>query len=245
MKWLWPGVAVVAGAVVAGLHYAGGRRTINNHVRDYAAHWGDRAASHPDDVLHYVALGDSAAQGVGASAVGNGYVARIARRLEEATGRSVAVTNLSVSGAVSGDVVRDQLPQFVALGLTPDIVTLDIGGNDVVFPGNDVASFGRSLAAILDALPPGSFVADVPWFMVPGLARQSRQMAARAAELVNERGHHLVHLHRASRATGVLKYHRFTADDWFHPNDQGYLGWADEFWAAIEASGRLAELRAS
>ncbi|MDO5736106.1 MAG: SGNH/GDSL hydrolase family protein, partial [Propionibacteriaceae bacterium] len=220
-----------------------GRRLIDGHVADYANHWNERPGSYPEGVLHYVALGDSAAQGVGASHVGAGYVPLIAARLAEATGREVAVTNLSVSGAVSDDVVRNQLPLLETLGFTPDIVTLDIGANDVVFPGHDPETFARSMRVILPALPPGSFVADVPWFMIPGLDGQSRDMAARAVSLIAESGHHTVAIHEASRAVGRLGYLRYTSRDFFHPNDRGYSSWADAFWGAIVASGKLDDIR--
>lgn len=236
--------AAVAGAASAGYQYAKGHRLINRHVEDYREHWEARRAAPSDGVLHYVALGDSAAQGVGATHVGASYVSLLGDRLAAATGRDVAITNLSVSGAVSGDVVARQLPLLSELGFTPDLVTLDIGGNDVVFAAdNTVESFAASLEAILAALPPGSFVGDVPWFMIPGLSRRSRAMTARAADLIGSYGHHLVPIYQAMRETGYLKFHTNTAADWFHPNDKGYLAWADLFWESIVESGKLDELR--
>lgn len=244
MNWLraglWGAAAVGIGVVVA--DYLGGRRTVNRHVDEYATHWGNRANEHPADVLHYVALGDSAAQGVGASSVDKGYVGLIASRLSEATGRPVAVTNLSVSGAVSADVVRDQLDTFRSLPFTPDVVTMDIGANDVIFPHSNLEKFTESLSTILATVPRGSFIADVPWVMIPVMEKQSIAMAERAAELVDQHGHHLVELHKPSRELGYFRYHRSTAKDWFHPNDKGYEAWADSFWNAIEASGVLADL---
>lgn len=241
MNWAVPAIAG-AGVAAAVTTYAVGRRVIDGHVADYAEHWSIRPSNVSDDVLHYVALGDSAAQGVGASRVEASYVALVAARLAEATGRQVAVTNLSVSGAVSGDVVTHQLPQLAALAFTPDLVTLDIGANDVVFPGHDVETFTRSMRTILAALPDGSFVADVPWFMIPGLDGQSRRMAASAVELVAEFDHHPVAIHEASRAVGRLGYLAYTARDFFHPNDKGYASWAETFWVGIVASGKLDEL---
>lgn len=244
MNWLRAGLvgAAVVGLGAVAVDYLNGRRTVNRHVDEYAAHWGNRPSEHPADVLHYVALGDSAAQGVGASSADKGYVGLVAARLSEATGRPVAITNLSVSGAVSADVVRDQLDTFRSLPFTPDVVTMDIGANDVIFPHSNVEKFTDSLATILSTVPRGSFIADVPWVMVPGMDKQSAAMSQKAAEMVSERGHHLVELHRTSRELGYFRYHRTTAKDWFHPNDRGYLGWADAFWESIEASGVLEEL---
>lgn len=241
MRWALPAMAGFGVATAVG-SYILGRRVINTHVADYATHWAARPDQHPDGVLHYVALGDSAAQGVGASHVGAGYVPVLAARLAAATGREVAVTNLSVSGAVSDDVVTRQLPELAKLPFTPHLVTMDIGANDVVFPGHDVTTFERSMRVILPSLPQGSFVADVPWFMIPGLDKQSRGMAAKTGELANEFGHHLVAIHEGSRTIGRLGYFRYTSQDFFHPNDKGYSLWADAFWDAIVASGRLHQL---
>lgn len=260
----WGGLAAGAAAgalTVMGVRYIRGQRQISRDVDAFRAHWsehradgagGHRAyrhdgaapADHPGGAVHYVALGDSAAQGVGASHVGASYVALLGRRIAEATGRPVAITNLSVSGAVSGDVVASQLPALAELGLEPDIVTLDIGGNDVVFAvDNTVDSFAGSFDEILAGLPAGSFVGDVPWFVIPGLEQRSRAMAGRAVELIERHGHHLVPIYDTMRQEGRLRYYTKTAADWFHPNDRGHLAWADLFWERIEASGRIAELR--
>lgn len=242
MRWAVP-AAVGAGLAAAVGAYLMGRRVIDTHVSDYATHWGQRPDKHPEGVLHYVALGDSAAQGVGASHVGAGYVPLVAARLAEETGRPVVITNLSVSGAVSDDVVTHQLPLLADLPFTPDVLTMDIGANDVVFHGHDTETFARSMRIILAALPRGSFVADVPWFMIPGMDGQSRSMATRAASLIAGAGHHVVAIHEASRSVGRLSYLRYTSRDLFHPNDKGYASWAEAFWEAIVDSGRLAELR--
>ena len=233
--------AFALGAAGAGAGYWAGRAKVSRNVPVYAKHWGERP-DHDDDAIQLVALGDSAAQGVGASSVLNGYVAVVAARLAAATGRRVATTNLSVAGAVSGDVLAVQVPQLRELAFTPDIVTLDVGGNDVVFRASTVASFAESMERLLAALPLGSFVADVPWVPIPRLARQSVEMATVAQRLIPAAGHRLVRLHDASRAMGVMGYPRILASDWFHPNDNGHLAWADVFWDAIRASDRVAEL---
>ena len=149
------------------------------------------------------------------------------------------MTNLSVSMATSRDVVRYQLPQLAELDRAPDILTLDIGGNDVVLPGNTLESFEKHFVDILTQLPPGSFVADVPWFTLPVLSRRAERFNDAVADLIALHGHHRVHIHEATRGLGPLRYHINTAADWFHPNDAGYRALADLFWGAIEASGRL------
>ena len=80
-------------------------------VRDvgrYADHWSQPRGQ--TGGLLYVALGDSAAQGIGASTPDRGYVGLLAERVRERTSRSVEVVNLSSSGARIGDVLDTQLP---------------------------------------------------------------------------------------------------------------------------------------
>ena len=235
----WMGAALATAGIALGAAYVMGRATINRHAVDYAEHWRRAATNVPEDAIHYVALGDSAAQGVGASRVETSYVALLAERISQVSRRQVVVTNLSVSMATSRDVVRYQLPQLAELDRAPDILTLDIGGNDVVLPGNTLESFEKHFVDILTQLPPGSFVADVPWFTLPVLSRRAERFNDAVADLIALHGHHRVHIHEATRDLGPLRYHINTAADWFHPNDAGYRAMADLFWGAIEASGRL------
>lgn len=79
--------------------------------------------------LTYVALGDSAAQGIGASSPMRGYVGLVANKLENKTGKSVRIVNVSVTGATIGDALRDQLPKIQSI--KADIVTIEIGANDI------------------------------------------------------------------------------------------------------------------
>ena len=61
----WMGAALAAAGIALGAAYVMGRATINRHAADYAEHWRRAATDVPEDAIHYVALGDSAAQGVG------------------------------------------------------------------------------------------------------------------------------------------------------------------------------------
>src|SRR5438045_3830925 len=62
-------------------------------LKTFDTYWNNRAQKEGDFI--YVALGDSAAQGVGASKPANGYVGLIATHIQESTGRTVRVINLS------------------------------------------------------------------------------------------------------------------------------------------------------
>lgn len=94
----------------------------------------------------YLALGDSVAAGVGAAAPStSGYVPVLTELLGDRLGCDgarppgcpVRLRNLSVAGATTTTLLRDQLPRALAL-LEGDadvrLVTLTIGGNDVFLP---------------------------------------------------------------------------------------------------------------
>lgn len=183
--------------------------------------------------LVYVALGDSAAQGVGASSPENGYVGQLAELLREATGEPVRVVNLSVSGAKVADVVDQQLPRLA--DLDPDLVTVAIGGNDVI--GYERDRFEADVAGLVAGLPEGTFVADVPYFMHGRWETDSAEAAgiirtaALAADLV------VVPLNDELRGEGWDAMLTQTAADAFHPNDRGHAVWARAFWRTISDSG--------
>ncbi len=193
---------------------------------DVAAYWHRRAAV-PGELL-YVALGDSAAQGVGADVPQEGYVGLLADDLARRTGRSVRVLNLSVTGARVADVLARQLPRLA--GLHPDLVTLDIGANDA--GRTPIATFRRTFDAVCGDLPAGSYVADVPRF--GGLYALPRQGAAVRFSLV---AREIVASHPALKgvaiehATQHLGFFGY-AGDTFHPSSAGYRKWAAAFEAA-------------
>ena len=174
--------------------------------------------------LRYVALGDSAAQGIGASDPQHGYVSLLAERLRRSTGRPVEVINISRSGARIDDVLRDQIPRLA--GLHADVVSVDVGGNDIVT--YDAANWARGAALLCDALPAGrTVVADVPWFMHGRWERRAADArrvlhadcAARAIPVAPLRDAFVRH--------GWAGMFTLYAADWFHPNNRGHRIWAD------------------
>ena len=234
MRWGTTGrTAAAAGAALVGAAVLWGvrlRRLVRS-VSSAAEHWSQPQGA-PGGLL-YVALGDSAAQGIGASSTDSGYVSVLAQRLGDTSGRPVQVVNLSRSGARVRDVLADQLPRLAALERVPDVVTVAVGGNDV--RGYDRDRFAADVDRLADALPPGTWVADVPYF---GGGRKERD-AQEAADVVRasaaRRGLRPVALHDAQRRQGWRAAFSQFAADWFHPNDPGHRVWADAFWAQIAA----------
>jgi acyl-CoA thioesterase-1 len=177
-------------------------------------------------------MGDSAAQGIGASRPDHSYVGILARLMRDTTGRSVRVVNLSVSGATTALAVQDQLPKFAKY--RPDVMTVSIGANDIAKWDPD--AFERNLRTILDAVPPHALVADLPFFYFPHNERRVALANDILRRLVAERGLTLVRLHRETRIRGFRRIFTHFANDWFHPNDHGYQVWADAFRPAVLAS---------
>lgn len=182
--------------------------------------------------LLYVALGDSSAQGIGADAPDHGYVGLLAGHLRKATGRPVQVLNLSRSGARIDDLIRTQLPRLRALH--PDLVSVAIGGNDV--RAYDRGTFAQRVDILTSALPAGTVIADVPYFMHGHWESDAQQAATIVRRSAGLRGLTVIGLHTALRRAGWSAMLTQTAADWFHPNDRGYRVWADAFWAAVSAS---------
>jgi len=191
--------------------------------------------------ISYVALGDSTVTGVGATAPQNAYVGRLYSRLVGVYPQA-RLTNLGVSGAVSADVVRDQLPQ--ALARQPQLLTLSVGPNDIT-GGLDVAQYEQNIDAVLRALN-----RDLSPLLVvnllPDLGLAPRftpdQKAAVSARTVafNDAvrrkgtawGVEIVDLYTSSQ-TEVPAHPEYFSADRYHPSDAGYARWADLFWQGI------------
>ncbi|MBB6121567.1 SGNH/GDSL hydrolase family protein [Nocardiopsis algeriensis] len=96
-----------------------------------------------EDIVSYVALGDSFTEGMSdpypdSDTVPNGRYRGWADRLAEHLADHVAevrYANLAVRGKLVGQIVDEQLPR--AVELAPDLVTLCAGGNDIIRPGSD------------------------------------------------------------------------------------------------------------
>ncbi|MFP3466434.1 SGNH/GDSL hydrolase family protein [Leifsonia sp. SIMBA_070] len=211
---------------------AEGRVRLNEMLPVHSKWWRD-AAKDPGELL-YVAIGDSAAQGIGASAPKNSYVGVIADHLRAVTGRSVRVENLSVSGATVALAVADQLPRFATL--QPDIVTVSIGANDIA--SFDPVRFRDGIRAVLAAVPDHAIVADLPYFYLPW----NERLVAEGNQILREeaaaRGLTVAPLHSTMRRQGLRGAFTQFAEDLFHPNDHGYRVWASAFLPAVTARAR-------
>lgn len=188
----------------------------------------------PGELL-FVAIGDSAAQGIGASRPDHSYVGVLARhirgRLAAAKDpRSLRVANLGISGATVPMAVELELPQLRRL--QPDVVTVCIGANDIA--AWDEERFHSGIRSIFDDLPAHAIIADLPsFYFLPAeksVLVANRIIRAEAAA----RGLRVVGLHALTKRQGLRGVATQFAGDLFHPNDRGYRVWAQAFEAAVD-----------
>lgn len=177
----------------------------------------------------YVAFGDSAAQGVGATSPQNGYVGLIAKELEAKSGKPVRTINLSKSGAKVKDVIDTQLPAYKELDLkSKPVITIEIGANDMI--SFDQNKFEKEIHELLRELPAGTIVSDIPSFRGNRLSKLEPNVL-KANEIIHKHAQHhkleVAELYKRIAANHGLST---LAADWFHPSNRGYrLNWAPAF----------------
>jgi acyl-CoA thioesterase-1 len=212
-----------------------GIAVVRAHRAEFAEYWqrhNQRAVAGTGPL--WVALGDSAAQGLGAQRPQCGYVGQAHTELVRQTGQSWRVLNLSSSGATIQDLLRDQLPHLAALRTAPDLITCGVGYNDVLrLPLPRVRAM---LRALIDALPDSTVVLDLPlpeaiWrigrFAAPYVARVNSTIHAAARERRLPVAY--VSSHFTPPWTGKF------GPDQFHPSDTGYRDWSRAVLQAIPA----------
>jgi acyl-CoA thioesterase-1 len=192
--------------------------------------------------LTYVAAGDSTGVGYGASSEKGTYTYKIAEFL--AKDHSVEYKNVSVSGAETGDILKAQVPQIIAL--KPDVITISMGANDAT---HLVATkkILDNYKAIIGALERGTsakiYITDIPnftgatilpWFYDLFLEYRSGQINPRLLALADGRVK-MVNIHDSGWSTPPYNDRAATyAADHFHPNDLGYQNWANAFLDVIK-----------
>ena len=169
----------------------------------------------------WLVLGDSSAQGIGASAFDRGWVGQL-RQLLAAEGQEWRVINLSQSGGRVRDVVDEQLPLADRLALTPALITVAVGANDIRPGRRDGLEVG--LERLTAALPTRTVLGTIPGRpkIVQPFNELIRQWSAR-------------HDLRVAETGGAIRppWRGKLASDHFHPNDVGYAMWADAFAASL------------
>jgi lysophospholipase L1-like esterase len=105
----------------------------------------------PSEPLRLVTLGDAYTAGTHTLAPKrDSWPAQLVAAMEDGDVRLRLVDNLADSGQTSEDVMRSQLPQLDAL--VPDVVTLQVGVNDIIARDISLDDYRRNVTAIVDQL---------------------------------------------------------------------------------------------
>lgn len=209
---------------------------LSRSLSEYKKYWDNRAANPPsgNNNLQYVALGDSTAQGIGATRPEKGYVGLIAKYLEDKYNRPVHVINLSKSGATISQLTEQQLPELKKITLAPDaVVTIGIGANDLA--NFHAETFLRQTNELFAQLPPRTIVAELPYF--GGGRRKDRDNNAQIASGIIGKaaaryGLRVAPLYEITKSNDGLKVY---GADLFHPSNAGYKNWYLAFVKALES----------
>jgi acyl-CoA thioesterase I len=235
MGWLIAGavIALATLGIALWVRWLSRRRVywferLTNAIPIHSDWWKEQRAKSGE--LLYVAIGDSAAQGIGASRPGRGYVGFVAAHIRAVSSKQVRVVNLGISGATIGIAVAKELPALAKL--QPDIVTVSIGANDM--PSFEPSRFALQLDELFAALPPHAIVADLPTFYFLPAEKKVRIANQLLREAAARHALTVVPLHEAMRRQGLWGVTTQFAGDLFHPNDRGYRVWASAFLAAVE-----------
>ena len=198
----------------------------------FARHW----QAHNDQVL-WPADGSSVGgagrldrAGPRRSSPDGGYVGQVLAELRRQTGLPWRVLNLSVSGALTRDVLGAQLP------LTParaDLVTCGIGVNDILY--TSPAKLFADLRALIAAVPDRTVLLDLP------LPAGCWGFLGRASVPYVTRINRTIHPAAAARGLPVAEVSAHFQPPWpgkfasdcFHPSQDGYRDWARALLSAI------------
>lgn len=190
----------------------------------------------------YVALGDSVAEGKGASAHQRSYTGIIHETLKEAR-KNVKYYNLAKDGAKIQHVLLYQLEK--AISLQPDFITISIGANDVRGITR-VTTFKRSLETlfyhlrtqtnatiVMNTIPDISVTPRIPKHVKP----ISRLMVQRLNRVIEQcaKEYNIILVDMFEQVRVYARTHpEIVGDDGFHPSDFGYAMFAQTILSEIQ-----------
>lgn len=204
---------------------------LSSTVDNYKKYWTQKAKE-PGEIT-YLALGDSAAQSIGATSPGRGYVGLVAGKLQARTNKTVRIINLSKTGAKMSDYLAHQAPKIA--DIQADLVTIEIGANDIT--DFNAGRFRLEFKQVLATLPDDAYVSDMPLFNSRPFSTGN---AKQASSIIKEelRAYPKLYPVNLEKQTTENQSIFGFAPDLFHPNNASYKNWADAFWLSIEQSKR-------
>ena len=124
---------------------------------------------------------------------------------------------------------------------SPDLVTLTIGGNDVMTEDMAPGQFEERLRRVLSYLPADALVSTIPSFGIMPQESRAQDMSDRIGAAVADSDAHLVDLRSLTQEYSLPTYtFAYHAADFFHPNSAAYAKWAQLFADAWAMSRREA-----
>ena len=199
-----------------------GVRTIDAQTEAYHRRWDAHNAEARDgDGPLWVALGDSATQGVGASSWENGWTHSVLDRLRSTTGEPWRIVNLAMSGGRFADVADHQIPVLNTMLPNPDLVTCVIGSNDLMWRRGTSAIY-RDAEQAVDRLPAGTWLSRLN-----GPGPRPARLNAIFEGGRDDPGLRLFNIWNWPSGRNAL------AADYVHPSDLGYEYMADLAWRAL------------
>lgn len=210
------------------------KRSISRVIR-----WG--AQIFDKDQFIYAALGDSTAEGIGASSPDAAYPSLLAKYLTTQY-KNVVYVNFGKRGAKSRHVLATQVDKAIAK--QPHLITLSVGANDIRF-GVTIRTFSNQLKQILirlqsetrarivvTSIPDFSDTPRVPKFLKRPTAISIKRYNIALSLIARELKIPLVNVFPA--ASHYFKRHpEVIASDGFHPSDFGYYIWANSILMAL------------
>lgn len=195
----------------------------------------------------FVAIGDSAAEGIGATIASRTYSGVVKEYLNVIYSK-VTYHNLGRRRSTTQEVIFEQLER--AITLKPDLITLSVGANDIR-TGSLLFRFEKRLSyllkklkeetnaiIIINTLPDFSYAPLIPRpaklisrLMIKRFNRSIRKIAGRTDVV-------LVDLYHQSKVY-AKGYPEMIATDNFHPSDFGYAIWANSIIHHLQAAFNL------